>query len=220
MPTRAPRSKPRVDPVRAALERLAEDQEETQAELRALAGEVRELVAAQRRTEESLQQLILRVGRLERNVDGLVGHDLEEYYRDNATSFQGILRKISVVLKPTLDELADTSETSGAITIDERRDVALADVIVRGVSRLDGRNSYLVAEVSRSVDDYDVVRAQRRAAITARITGLPAFGVVCGERIRPDADSSARVAGLWRALDGVTLAPTDAVPPERLARET
>lgn len=241
MPTRSPRPKTRVDPVRAALGRLADAQEATQAELHDLVTHVRrlteaqqrtekhldslaqrmdQLAEAQRRTEETLQQLIVRLGRLEDDVDGLVGHDLERHYRDNATSlFQRILRKISVTSKSDLDALADETEAGGAITIDERQDVGLADVIVRGVSRVDGRETYLVAEVSRSVHDRDVVRAQRRAAIVARVTGLPAVAAVCGERIRPDADSSARAAGLWRVLNGITLAPTDTVPPERLARD-
>jgi len=219
-----PSRKPRIDPVRAALERLAEAQEETQAELRDLAGQVRELAGqvrelaeAQRRTEETLRQLIGRVDRIDQRVDGLFGRDLERHYRDHATSFfQMILRRISVPSASELEALMDDAERRTAITIDEHRDLGLADVVIRGISRSDERECYLVAEVSGSVNELDVVRAQRRADTLARVTGLPVLAVVAGERIRWDADHSARAAGLWRVLDGVTLAPADAVPPQYL----
>ncbi len=217
--------KPRASRTQAALDRLAEAQAATQAELHDLVGQVRyltervgDLADAQRRTESTLEQLIRRVGYVESDTDRLIGRDLERHYREHATSFfQRILRDISVPDHAELDGLAGQAERRGVITIDEHQDIGLADVIIRGISRTDDQDSYLVAEVSRSVGDRDVVRAQRRAAIVARITGLPTLAAVCGERIRPDADSSARAAGLWRVLDGVTLAPTDAVPTDRLA---
>jgi len=212
-----PSRKPRIDPVRAALERLAEAQEETQAELRALAGQARALAEAQRRTEETLRQLIGRVDRIDQRVDGLFGRDPERHYRDHATSFfQLILRRISVPSASELEALMDDAERNAAITVDEHHDLGLADVVIRGLSRSDERECYLLAEVSGSVNELDVVRAQRRADNLARVTGLPALAVVAGERIRWDADHSARAAGLWRVLDGVTLAPADVVPPQYL----
>jgi hypothetical protein len=89
-----------------------------------------------------------------------------------------------------------------------------------GARRADRADAYLVAEVSASVNETDVARAQRRAAIVTRVTGLPVLAVVAGQSIRLDADEAARAAGLWRVVNGVTLAPSDAVPPERLTRES
>ena len=64
MTTRRPPRTPQVDPVRAALERLAQAQEATQAELHDLIVHVRHLTEAQRRTEERLEQLAARVDQL------------------------------------------------------------------------------------------------------------------------------------------------------------
>jgi predicted nuclease with TOPRIM domain len=69
---------PRVDPVRTALERLADAQAETQIELRTLASRIEELAAAQRRTEQRVEDLAEaqrrteeRVGRLEAAIEAL-----------------------------------------------------------------------------------------------------------------------------------------------------
>src|SRR5579883_1379651 len=71
MTTRRPPRTPQVDPVRAALERLAQAQEATQAELHDLIVHVRHLTEAQRRTEERLEQLTARVDALAVRVDAL-----------------------------------------------------------------------------------------------------------------------------------------------------
>ena len=100
-PSSNPR-KIRVDPVQAALERLAEAHEATQAELRALTREVRQLAEAQRRTEERLEELANAQRRTERNlnaltgiVGNLLGSDLERKYRDNAHAYFGGWRATS-----------------------------------------------------------------------------------------------------------------------------
>jgi transposase len=72
MSTRSPRRRIRVDPVQAVLERLAEAQVETQAELRSLTGAVRQLV-------ENVRALTGEVRGLKDRVGNLVGRDLERY---------------------------------------------------------------------------------------------------------------------------------------------
>jgi len=115
--------------------------------------------------------------------------------------------------------LLDTAVDQGAISFDSRTDTLHSDVVARGARRTDRADAYLVAEVSASVNETDVARAQRRAAIVTRVTGLPVLAAVAGQSIRLDADEAARAAGLWRVLDGVTLAPSDTLPTERLARD-
>lgn len=217
----------RVDPVQAVLERLAEAQEATQAELRALTREVRQLAEAQRRTEERLEELANAQRLTERNlnaltgiVGNLLGSDLERKYRDNAHAYFGaLLRDIQVVSPNDLARLLDTAVDQGAISFDSRTDALHSDVVARGARRTDRADAYLVAEVSASVNETDVARVQRRAAIVTRVTGLPVLAAVAGQSIRLDADEAARAAGLWRVLDGVTLAPSDTLPTERLARD-
>jgi hypothetical protein len=111
--------------------------------------------------------------------------------------------------------LADRAAAQGAISVEQARDLKYADLMIRGDAP-DGGPRHLVVEVSAVIDRHDVERASRRAGLLGRI-GLSALAAVAGERIEADADQAARAAGLWRILDGVTLSPSEAAPPDRLA---
>src|SRR5579875_3672755 len=188
MTTRRPPRTPQVDPVRAALERLAQAQEATQAELHDLIVHVRHLTEAQRRTEERLEQLAARVdqlaeaqrrteerlarltaqvtaltarvGRMDGQLGNLLGRELERSYRELAHAyFADILASIHVVSRDDLAHPLDTAVDAGAITQDERRDVLFADLVLQGVRPSDRQRSYLVAEISASISDVDAQRA-------------------------------------------------------------
>src|SRR5579883_2680234 len=87
-----PKGRGRVDPIRAALERLADAQVETQAEIRALAEAQRrteerleQLAEAQRRADDRITRLEAAVERLAREVGRLsetIGFSLEDLARD------------------------------------------------------------------------------------------------------------------------------------------
>lgn len=232
-PSSSPR-KIRGDPVQAALERVAEAQEATEAELRLLIDQVRELAGrvdqlaeAQRRTEERIVALVTqmtamasRVNRMDGQLGNLVGRTLEQEYRERAHAyFDDLLAGIRVLSPDDVARLLDAALTRGAISRADRRDALYADVILHGRRPSDQAETYLVAEVSASISGLDTARATRRSDTLKRATGLPVVAAVAGERIHPDADHVARAAGLWRVLDGVTLAPSDTVPAERLVGE-
>jgi len=210
--------KPRVDPVRAALERLAEAQEETQAELRTLA-------QAQRRTEERLEELARDLKELARDIqvltrnlqhlDGRVGNIegrlLEDRYRDDPFSFfQTVLKRMRVVPKQELDALASDFIDRGELGDRDREDLLRADIVVYGRPKDAATNAYLVAEVSATIQPHDVARAIRRAELLSRLTGEPALPAVAGTALDPDAATVGRA--IWRILDGIAVAPGQPIP--------
>ena len=87
---------------------------------------------------------------------------------------------------------ADQAAERGDITWEEADDLVLADVIVSATDQ-DGAAVYVVAEISITVQDRDRVRAQRRAALLEKATGVPTIPVVIGVDDEPP-DGEAGVA--------------------------
>ena len=77
-------------------------------------------------------------------------------------------------------ELAAQAEAEGRITVDESDDLALADMIIYDETA----DVYALAEVSVTADEYDVVRARRRADILARVTNAEVRAAVVGASFR------------------------------------
>jgi outer membrane murein-binding lipoprotein Lpp len=170
----------RVDDLTVQVRELAQ-------QVRDLTEQVRALVAAQRRTDD-------RLGRLE-------GRDLERWYRERASSvFHRILARARLVDHGELAPMLDAAVEAGSITEDERAEILLADVVVRG--RREQREAYALAEVSVVVDAEDLRRAVARARLLERATGRPVVPVVAGERVAAGVAEEARAAGVWRLLDG------------------
>ena len=93
-----------------------------------------------------------------------------------------MLQAITVPDKLDLTNLLDRANETGAISQEEADDMELADLALRGLES-EGREVHVVAEVSRTVQDEDVQRAARRAAIMARATGGTVHPAVIGESI-------------------------------------
>jgi len=235
------RTEERVGRLEATVERLAEAQRRTEERLEALAQaqqrteeRLEELAQAQRRTEERLEALAqaqqrteehlavmtTRMNRMDGQLGNLTGWVLEHRYRDRAPAyFDDLLSGIRVLSHQEIALLLEPAVASGAITRAERRDAIDADIVLHGKRLADSADAYLVAEVSASVSAVDAERAARRSGVVARATGAPVIAAVVGPRIHPDADLAARKAGLWRVLDGTTLAPTELAPAGLLAAE-
>ena len=93
-----------------------------------------------------------------------------------------MLQAITVPDKLDLTNLLDRANETGAISQEEADDMELADLALRGLES-EGREVHVVAEVSLTVQDEDVQRAARRAAIMARATGGTVHPAVIGESI-------------------------------------
>ena len=165
----------------AALAKLAEAQTRTEARV----GRLEEVVE---RLAEIAQKLVIRSDRHE-------GTLLELKFRDRLPSYLGrFLRKARVI---DASELLDSIEPKLAVTALD--DFLRADVVATGT--IDGRQTYLVGEISYTADEDDVMRAARRAAYLGK-AGLPATALVACEVIAPQTAEYARRAGVWVWVDG------------------
>ncbi|MDR7409839.1 MAG: hypothetical protein QN164_11240 [Armatimonadota bacterium] len=216
------RTDQRVASLEEAVARLTEAQARTDQTVQHLARQVQALTEAQARTDQQLQALTEAQARTEqqlqalteaqkhteqvvrelvKTVGALKGENLERRYRERAASyFQRILRRIRVLDHQQLGLLLDDAVDQGRITPDERAQVLEADVVVAGLA--DGREVYLLAEVSGTVTAHDVRRARERAAALEKATGRPVLPAVAGEQLSEDQETQEEAAAVWRVLDG------------------
>lgn len=73
----------------------------------------------------------------------------------------------------------DRAAETGIITWEEADDLALADVIISGNAQ-DGREIFVLAEISVTVQERDRIRAHRRPALLEKATGVTTIPVVVG----------------------------------------
>ena len=162
----------------------------------ALVSETRELRAGQEQLRAGQEQLRADVGELRTTV-GRMGGDVSRLmgtnYEGKATTFAPRLARRILGLSSTtvvgrgwannmalpLPE-ADQAAERGDITWDEADDIVRADVIVSGTAQ-DGAAVYVVAEISITVQERDRARAQRRAGLLEKATGVATIPVVIGE---------------------------------------
>ncbi|HAF71335.1 TPA: hypothetical protein DCL37_08380 [Candidatus Acetothermia bacterium] len=199
---RLARLEERTDRLEQALERLAEAQARAEVRLERLEETVARLAEAQARTEGQLGELVDTVQQLVVDVGRLKGDALERRYRERAFSyFAPLLRHIHVVPGEELMERLEEAEDQGVLSRQEVEDLLQADLVVRGVRREDGKEVYLVVEVSWGVGPMDVHRARRRSDILSK-TGLAALPVVAGRFLSPEARAEAHTLGVWQVIDG------------------
>jgi hypothetical protein len=193
----------RVDRLELALERLADAQTRADQRMDRVEAALERLAAAQERTEAALERLVATVERHSDQIGRLQGWQLEDRYRGRAAAyFSSILRRLHRLEDEEVATLVENAQDQGIITEVERRDALRIDVVVRGRRRNDDQPAYLAVEVSAVVDEHDVQRAQRRAEVLARASGVATMPVVAGEEITPEANEHAASRGVWRVLDG------------------
>ncbi|MCL8208169.1 MAG: hypothetical protein K6V97_08895 [Actinomycetia bacterium] len=141
----------------------------------ALTARVDALAVAQQRTE-------VRLGKM-------VGDLLEARFRDRAAAWLGRLglRRARVVPDPEWAEQLDEAVDTGRLTEADRAELLLTDAVVRARDA-DGE-VWLAVEVSATVDAHDVERAQRRAALLARLEGR-VRGAVAGQAFTAGAEAA------------------------------
>ena len=91
--------------------------------------------------------------------------------------------------------IIDVAADSDNITDAEAMDLGRVDLVVSGNDR-DGQPSHIVAEISVTVQENDVIRAAQRARILRRATGEAAIAAVIGEEIEDDARHTAEREGV------------------------
>jgi len=183
-------------------------QKQTDERLGSLAAHVGELAEALRQTQNQVSELVKQVRalaevqrRTEERVGGFEGKSLERDYFEKAYAyFDDILRKIRVIPWSEVAVLLDRAEER--ISRKERKQVMEADLIIHGRRLEDKKETYLLGEISVGIGLEDVHRAAQRAKIFTRVTEKPVIPAVGGKRIIPEARELAQELGVSVFLDG------------------
>ena len=121
--------------------------------------------------------------RLEGNVNRLIGSDYERKAARRASRLANRylgLRDMQVIYAVTmpdnnrLPEILDNAIRAGLMDASEADELEEVDIVMRGP------NEYAVAEVSVTLDENDVRRAQERAELLSKATTEPVRAVVIG----------------------------------------
>ena len=160
--------------------RRLESLETGQAELKAGQAELRaELRAGQQRLEN-------RVNRMAGDISNLRGTDYERYA--SKMSRRLARRHLNVFKAKVFSDRWNSFEASklasdavelGLVTDEESEEMELTDLIVLGQDE-DGNPVYITIEVSITIQDHDVERAEMRAEVLSRATGVKAMPAVIG----------------------------------------
>ena len=187
-----------VSRLEAAVTNLAEAQARTESR-------VEELAEAQARTEARVEELAVNMNSFATILNQLVirsdrheGTLLELRFRDRLPAYLGrFLRKGHVIQASDLLDQIEPKLAEAAVD-----DFLRTDVVASGT--VEGKPTYLVGEVSYTVDADDVMRAARRAACLVK-AGLPAIPLVACEKISPQTTAYARQEGVRVWVDGSLL---------------
>jgi hypothetical protein len=215
------RTETRLEALATRLEELAEAQRRTETRLEALAARLEELAEAQRRTETRLEELAEAQRRTETRLEELIqaqkpirddlgtlkGERLERRYVSHAAGYFGKwLHRLRLIwpggtLETSFEETLETY-----LTDEEILEILRLDAIIRGKPRQvpDATEVWLAVEISSVVDQGDVERARRRAALL-RKAGFPAIPVVAGESLTQGATEAVRDAPVVVVLDGKSM---------------
>ena len=187
-----------IDRLEAAVTNLAQAQARTETR-------VAELAQAQARTETRVEELAATMTSFANVLNQLVirsdrheGSLLELRFRDRLPSYLGrFLRKGHVIQASDLIDQIEPKLAEAAVD-----DFLRTDVVATGL--VEGKPTYLVGEVSYTVDADDVMRAARRAACLVK-AGLSAIPLVACEKISPQTTAYARQEGVRVWVDGSLL---------------
>ena len=157
----------------------------------AIKDDVASLKEGQARLEEGQARLEERVGRIGGDVSRLTGNDYESHVADLIHRFLRRERGIAATVfstqreKSALRALIDEAETQGVIQAWETDDLDHADLVL---TIGDGAGGYLLAEVSVTIQQDDVDRAEARAGLLAKATGGSVTPLAVGVGEEPDLD--------------------------------
>lgn len=195
----------RLERVEARLEGVESRLQGVESRLERLEGAVETLVQVQQRTEERLARMDTRTARFD-------GYLLERRFRERVHAYLGrFLRRVHVLSNDELARLVEDALDDGRLTDSERASLFEADIIARGRRPDDGKDVFVVGEVSVGVGVDDVKRASQRASALRKLRLTePTLPVVGAEWVTPDAEALASTLEVWQVVNG-SVTP----PPER-----
>ena len=202
------RMEARQDRMEARQDRMEGRQDRMEGRQDRMESDISELKAGQARMEADIADIKTIQARMQGQLNNLTGTDYERRIaRDSPRTVRRYLgiRNARVVHSlnnfdnPHLSNLLEQATDTGVISDDEADDLARTDLILLG-QNADGESTYVVAEVSITVDDSDVDRAARRARALQTTSGVASQAAVIGTAIsdanrqRADDDGVAYIA--------------------------
>ena len=184
----------RLDRLESGQARLEQDVTELKSGQARLEQDVTELKAGQARLEQDVTELKTGQARLEGNVNRLIGSDYERKAARRASRLanrhlgMADMRVIYAVTMPDnnqLPQILDNAVRAGRLNASEADALEEIDIVIRGPS------GYAVAEVSVTLDETDVQRAQERAGLLSKAVTDPVRAAVIGAHTL---DSASRLA--------------------------
>jgi hypothetical protein len=193
---------------------LIEAQRRTEQRVATIEEQLAALIEAQQRTEQEIATLVevqrraeQRIGTLTNDMAGVKGVILELRYHHRAHAyFAPLIRRTHVLSGEEIETLLEGAVAQGLLSEAEADEILLADLLLRGRRRADNSEVYVVVEISWKIDPYDVERSVRRAALLSRI-GTPAVPVVAGKEVIEEAASLASMLHVWQLTNGQAIPP-------------
>ena len=186
VPARLERVEGDIGAIKEDVASLKEGQARLEGDVASLKEDVVSLKEGQARLEEGQARLVERVDRIGGDVSRLTGSDYESHVAGLIHRFLRRERGMSAAVlstqreKSALRAIIDEAETRGLIQAWETDDLDHADLVL---TIADGAGDYLLAEVSVTIQQDDVDRAEARAGLLAKATGanVTPFAVGVGE---------------------------------------
>ena len=194
-----------------AVEKLQQDVSELKGGQARLEERQGRLEAGQARLEERQDRLEAGQARLERGQQRMGGQlsnlTGSQYQRHVAEiGYRLVRRELGIQDAHLLDadsapgkrmiiDISDAAEAAGRITVAESDEVILSDVILTGVDEVNQQVQVLL-EVSMTVQQHDIERAEARARILEKATGIRTLAGVVGENIPEEERTRAQGRGV------------------------
>ena len=146
-----------------------------------LEGRVGNLEAGQARLEAGQARLEGQVGNLRGNsYEQKIGSTISSIMSERMNLLVRVLKRINLDDDSEFFDLLHDAEGQGIISRQERDAVANADIVLQERRRPDDAAIYIVAEVSTTLADNDIIRSADRASFMQRATGETTIPVVIG----------------------------------------
>ena len=195
----------------AKVDRLMDDVSELKGDVSELkAGQTR-LEVGQARLEKRQDRLEAGQGRLERGQQRMGGQlsnlTGSQYQRHVAEiGYRLVRRELGIQDAHLLDadsapgkrmiiDISDAAEAAGRITVAESDEVILSDVILTGLDDA-SQPVQVLLEVSLTVQQHDIERAEARARILEKATGIRTLAGVVGENVPEEERTRAQGRGV------------------------
>ena len=141
---------------------------------------------------ERMDQMNARINQVDGKLDNRFGMTYEYKVQKNIPALAARYLNVRrtrvrlgglIMMDADLDELIEQAEDDGVITEQQNIDLNLIDLIFTCRRRADGVDMHVVAEISVTINDNDIIRAAERAVILESVIGRPVMPAVVGTNI-------------------------------------